>query len=150
MEVNIKLVERFYAQLDVQREANNYISAISLDSQNRKVNSYEIVKKSRHIKRLINVHLSVGNDKKVILFEGLDIKTFSRLLIEFTSNKLNSKLKYQFENSLIFTISTIESIPYLVINNTLNIDKLTAKIIIDKLEYLFKCCSFFELELPEY
>jgi len=150
MEVNIKLVERFYAQLDVQREANNYISAISLDSQNRKVNCYEIIKKSRHVKRLINVHLKAENDKKVILFEELNIKTFSRLLIEFTNNKLNSKLEYEFENGLIFKIFSVDNIPNLIINDAIHIDKLSAKIIIDKLEYLYKYCSFFELELDEY
>jgi len=150
MEINIKLYEHFYAHIDIQQEANNYLSPNSLDSQNRKVNSYEIVKKSRHIKRLINVHLKAENDKKVILFEGLDVKTFSRLLIEFTNNKLNPKLEYAFENSLIFTISSIDNTPNLIINDVIHIDKISAKIMIDKLEYLYKNCSFFELELDEY
>jgi len=150
MEVNIKLFEQFFAQIDIRKEENNYLSPINLDSQNRKVNDFEIIRRTRHVKRLINVHLKAENDKKVILFEGLNIKTFSRLLIEFTNNKLNSKLEYKFKNDLIFTISTIENIPYLIINDVINIDKLSAKIMTDKLEYLFKCSSFFELEIEDY
>jgi len=149
MEINIKLYEHFYAHIDIQQEDNNYLSPSALDSQNRKVNDYEIIKRTRHLKRLINVHLKAENDKKVILFEALDIKTFSRLLIEFTNNKLNSKLEYKFENDLVFTISTIENIPYLIINDVINIDKISAKIMIDKLEYLYKNCTFYELELEE-
>ncbi|BFU79014.1 hypothetical protein ALC152_22290 [Arcobacter sp. 15-2] len=150
MEVNIKLFEQFFAQIEIRKEENNYLSPVTLDSQNRKVNDYQIIKRTRHLKRLVNVNLQTENDKVIILFKGLDIKVFSRLLIEFTNNKLNSKLEYKFENSLIFTISSINNIPNLLINDTINIDKLTAKIMIDKLEYLFKCCSFSELELDEY
>jgi len=150
MEVNIKLFEQFFAQIDIRKEENNYLSPINLDSQNRKVNDFEIIRRTRHVKRLINVHLKAENDKKVIFFEELDIKTFSRLLIEFTNNKLNSKLEYAFENRLIFTISSIDNIPNLIINDVIHIDKISAKIMIDKLEYLYKNCSFFELELDEY
>jgi len=158
MEVNIILFEQFFAQIEIRKEENNYLSPLDLDSQNRKVNNYEVVKRTRYTKRLVNVNLQAENDKIIILFKGLDIKSFFRILLEFTSNRLNTKLEYKFENDLTFTIKNlkqesntiIERIPFLLINGVIKIDKISAKIIIDKLEYLFKCCSFFELELPEY
>ncbi len=150
MEINIKLFEHFFAQIFIKKEANNYLCPESLESTGKKINSYQIVKKHRSVKTLVKVYIQDDDDKKYVLFKGLDIKTFSRILLEFTNNKLNGKHKYEFENNLIFTISSNENIPFLVINDAVNIDKLTAKILIDKIDYLYRKCEFYELEIEDY